>query len=213
MKSPLMWFLLTLLAIVGLTLISPQEQTLGSGVRIVYLHGAWVWTAIAAFFTAALAGALGLITRRLSLQRWSLALGRTGLFFWITYLPLSMWASSANWNGLFLAEPRWRLAFVFSIVGLLLQLGLALIDRPALASIANILFLGALLFSLATTERVLHPPSPIFSSDSVRIQVFFVSLLGLTLAAAYQIAAWLRRREKPSQPGDPAHAAAKIDSH
>ena len=198
MKSSLFWFILTLLAIAGLTLISPQEQTLGSGVRIVYLHGAWVWTALAAFGAAALAGAVGLLTRRLAWHRWSLALGRTGLFFWITYLPLSMWASSANWNGLFLSEPRWRLAFIYSVVGLLLQLGLTLIDKPSWASAANIIFLGALMFSLATTERVLHPPSPIFTSDSLRIQLFFRGLLALTLAAAYQIAAWLRRRN--SQP-------------
>lgn len=203
MKSPLLWFILTLLAIAALTLFSPAEQTLGSGVRIVYLHGAWVWTAIVAFAAAALAGAIGLLNRQEALQRWSLALGRTGLFFWITYLPLSMWASQANWNGLFLAEPRWRLAFIYAVVGLLLQLGLALIDRPALASAANIAYMAALIFSLATTERVLHPPSPIFTSDSARIQLFFLALLGLTLLAAYQIAAWLRRwdarRSRPAE--------------
>ena len=105
-RKAALWFALTLLAIALLALVSPPERSLGASVRIVYLHGAWVWTALAAFAAASLTGILGLVTRRESWQRWSLALGRTGLLFWITYLPLSMWAAQANWNGLFLAEPR-----------------------------------------------------------------------------------------------------------
>ena len=108
----------------------------------------------------------------------------------MTYIPLSMWASALNWNGLFLVEPRWRVAFIFSIAGLLLQLGLALLNQPIIASVANIIYLSALLFSLVTAEQVMHPPSPIFNSGSLRIQFFFLSLNGLTLAAAVQIAFW-----------------------
>jgi hypothetical protein len=202
MKSTLIWFTLTLVAIAALTFFGPPERSLGSNVRVVYLHGAWVWTALIAFGAAAAAGAAGLIARSNRLHRWSLALGRTGLFFWITYLPLSMWASDLNWNGLFLAEPRWRVAFVFSIVGLLLQLGLALIDRPAAASIGNMLYVGALLFALSSAGRIMHPSSPIFGSSSLRIQLFFLGLVALTMAAAAQIALWwyridLRRFAQP----------------
>jgi hypothetical protein len=117
------------------------------------------------------------------------------LFFWITYLPLSMWASQLNWNGLFLAEPRWKVAFVFSVVGLLLQLGLALIDRPILASIGNVLFLVALTIGLSAADRVLHPVSPIFTSGSLRLQLFFISLVALTMLAGAQIAGWWFRRD------------------
>lgn len=193
MKSTYFWFALTLLAIAVLTFYSPVEQSLGENVRVVYLHGAWVWTALLTFGFAAVVGIVALITRKDALHRWSLALGRTGLFFWITYLPLSAWASSMNWNGLYLAEPRWRIAFIFSIGGLLLQLGLVLIDRPAIASIGNIAYLLALMFALNSAERIMHPPSPIFTSDSLRIQLFFLGLVGLTLAAAAQIAIWWKQ--------------------
>ena len=37
------WVLLTLLLIVFLTTLSPAEHSLGTHIRIVYLHGAWVW--------------------------------------------------------------------------------------------------------------------------------------------------------------------------
>jgi len=48
-KSPLLWLCLSLATIAAYTLVGPAEKTLGANVRIVYLHGAWVWTALAAF--------------------------------------------------------------------------------------------------------------------------------------------------------------------
>jgi len=40
-KSPLFYFVLTLLAIVVMTFFGPEEATLGANVRLVYLHSAW----------------------------------------------------------------------------------------------------------------------------------------------------------------------------
>ncbi len=183
-KSPLIWFGVTLAVVAGYTLLGPAERSLGTSVRVVYLHGAWVWAALASFFASALVGLVGLVLRRVNLQHWSRALGRTGLFFWITYLPISMWAMQTNWNGLFLAEPRWRLALVFAIGGLVLQIGVALIESPAWAAAANIAYFMALVLALVSTENVMHPPSPILDSEAARIQLFFAGLLLLTLLAA-----------------------------
>jgi hypothetical protein len=115
--------------------------------------------------------------------------------FWITYLPLSIWAMQSNWNGLFLAEPRWRLALVFAVSGLLLQVGLSLAGLPVLTSAMNFIFSIVLVIALQKTANVMHPASPIFSSDAWRIQVFFIGLVVLTLMAAWQIARWWYTRE------------------
>ena len=72
--SPLVYFFITVLAIALLTFLGPEEKSLGSNVRIVYLHGAWVMAAEAAFIAAALAGLLGLILRRELFHAWSAAL-------------------------------------------------------------------------------------------------------------------------------------------
>ena len=118
-KSKPLFFFLGIVCLIGiLALFGPKDETLGANVRIVYLHGAWVLTAELAFAVAGLTGLIGLLTRRAIWHDWSAALGRTGLFFWLTYLPLSLWAMEANWNGLFLAEPRFRSAVTFAIVGL-----------------------------------------------------------------------------------------------
>ncbi len=190
-KSPFFWFLFALLLAAGLTALGPEERALGANVRIVYLHGAWLLGAEVALSAAGAAGLLGLLFRHQPAHRWSAALGRSGIFFWITALPLSLWAMQANWNGLFLAEPRFRLAVIFAIAGVLLQIGLALIARPALTSLVNLLFVVALRIGLSQASYVMHPPpSPIFGSASTAIQLYFIGLAFLILAAAYYLTRW-----------------------
>ncbi|NUM47259.1 MAG: hypothetical protein HUU38_21370 [Anaerolineales bacterium] len=196
-KSPVLWFVLFLLATAGFAVFGPAEKSLGTNVRVVYLHGAWVWTALAGIVLAAGFGLGGLLLNRETWHAWSRALGRTGLFFWITYLPISMWAMQTNWNGLFLAEPRWRVAFVFSLGGLALQIGLTLLEDPRWASGANLLYAATLFLALQNAEQVMHPPSPILTSDAWRIQIFFGGLTALTLLAGSQMARWWRQRERP----------------
>jgi len=184
--SPLLLFFVTVLVILGLSLFGPEEQSLGSNVRIVYLHGAWVLAAEVAFAVAALVGLLALVLRRESLHDWSAALGRTGMVFWLTYLPLSLWAMEANWNGLFLAEPRFRLALTFAIVGTLMQVGLWLINLDWLTSLANLVFFVVLRAVFSTASNVMHPPpSPIFNSGLWNIIIFFVLLNIFAWSAAY----------------------------
>lgn len=188
------------LLLIGIvSLFGPPEKSLGVNVRIVYLHGAWVWAALLAFVAAGIAGAAGLLLRRRGLYSWSTALGWTGLLFWLTYLPLSLWAMQTNWNGLFLVEPRWKLAIAFAGSGLALQIGLALINRPAVTALANMGFVTAMLVMLNSIEDVMHPASPIAESGVKWIQVFFALLVVLTLALAFQIARlWRQRlREQP----------------
>ncbi len=191
LKSPLPLFFATLLVIVLIAFFGPEEKDLGANVRIVYLHGAWVLTAEAAFFLAALAGLAGLLLRRDVFHHWSAALGRTGIVFWVTYLPLSLMAMQSNWNGLFLAEPRFRLALTFAVVGVLLQAGLWIIDQKLLTSLANIAFIVVLRVIFSTAENIMHPPpSPIFNSGNYAIIGFFVGLNLLTWLAAYFLTRW-----------------------
>jgi hypothetical protein len=184
---------LTLVLIAGVTMLGPEERSLGAQVRVVYLHGAWVWTALAAFMAAGVAGLIGLLFRRESVLCWSRACGHTGLFFWITYLPLSLWAMQTSWNGLFLSEPRWRLALAFSISGLLLQAGLGLIADLRLTGIANLGYAVVLIVALLRTENVMHPASPVLNADAWLIRFYFFSLLSLTLLAAGQVVRLFKR--------------------
>ena len=186
LKSPLTLFFITVIVIGLLALLGPEERSLGANVRIVYLHGAWVLTAELAFLAAGLAGLIGLVTRREMFHKWSAALGRAGIFFWLTYLPLSLWAMESNWNGLFLSEPRFRLAAIFAVTGVLLQVGLWIINMDWITSLANFLFIIVLRVSFSTADNIMHPPpSPIFNSGNYAIIGFFIGLILLTLLASY----------------------------
>jgi hypothetical protein len=186
LKSPLTLFIITLIVIALLALFGPEEKSLGANVRIVYLHGAWVLSAELAFVAAAIAGLIALITKRDIFHQWSAALGRTGILFWVTYLPLSLWAMESNWNGLFLSEPRFRLAVIFAVTGVLLQIGLWLINTNWITSVANIIFIVVLRVIFSSASNIMHPPpSPIFNSGNYAIIGFFLALIVLTLVAAY----------------------------
>jgi len=185
-KSNLFLFVVSVILIALLALFGPEEQSLGANVRIVYLHGAWVLTAELVLLLAGLAGLVGLLTPRKDFHGWSAALGRTGIFFWVTYLPLSLWAMQSNWNGMFLTEPRFRLAVVFAVTGVLLQVGLWLMNTDWLTSLVNIIFIVILRVIFATADNVMHPPpSPIFNSGNYTIIGFFVGMIALSLVASY----------------------------
>jgi hypothetical protein len=186
LKTSLTLFFITLIVIALLAFFGPEEKSLGANVRIVYLHGAWVLSAEMAFVAAAIAGLIALITKRDAFHRWSAALGRTGIFFWVTYLPLSLWAMESNWNGLFLSEPRFRLAVIFAVTGVLLQVGLWLINTHWITSIANIMYIVVLRLVFSSASNIMHPPpSPIFNSGNFAIIGFFLAMIALALLAAF----------------------------
>ncbi len=191
LKSPIFFFFATLLFIVLIAFLGPEEESLGANVRLVYLHGAWVITAELAFALSALAGLLVVFARRDIFHALSAALGRAGTVFWVTYLPLSMLAMQSNWNGLFLAEPRFRLALTFAVVGVLLQLGLWMLDQKWLSSLANLAYFIVLRVIFSTAENIMHPPpSPIFNSGNYAIIGFFLGLNVLTWVAGYFLTRW-----------------------
>jgi hypothetical protein len=194
-KSPLIWLLVLVLIVLLFTSLAPLEKTLGINARVVYLHGAWVWASLITIIAAGFTGILALIIRKNGYHPWSRALGRAGLTLWLLNLPYSLYVMQANWNGLFFAEPRWRIPFTFSIVGLLLQAGLSFM-KPIWASVTNPLYALALFITMQDLEAVLHPVSPVFSSSSVPIRLFWAVLLVLIVLLAWQVARLFQRLEK-----------------
>jgi hypothetical protein len=193
-KFPLVVFFALLAVIALLALVGPEERSLGANVRLVYLHGAWVMSAEAAFGLAAAAGLLAFVLRRADFHAWSAAWGRAGTVFWVSYLPLSMLAMQANWNGLFLAEPRFRLALSFAVAAILLQAGLWLLGKPGLISATNLVFVVVLRVAFSSADNIMHPPpSPIFGSGLWGVISFFVLLNLLAFAAAFALARWFKQ--------------------
>jgi hypothetical protein len=179
-----LWLAIVAAAVIAVLMV-PPEQSLGTVIRVIYFHGAWVWTGIALFGAAGVTGLLALLSRREQVYAWSTAFGWSGLFYWLTYLPMSLWLMQLSWNGFFFDEPRWRVPFGFAVVGSLLQLGLILIRKRELTAIANALFAAALIYGLSTLTSILHPDSPISDSNSFLIKGLFILVTVLCLASGF----------------------------
>lgn len=196
MRSNYKFLIVLSAALIGLALVyflSPQDKTLGTGTSLVLLHGAWVWTGLAAFSAAAIFGLSGILSGKPILHRLSRVCGITALFFWLTYLPMSLLVMQTNWSGLFFEEPRWKIPFAFAIIALFLQSGLAIINKPYLTSVGNLVYGIALIYLLAQADTVLHPNSPIFTG-SRSMQISFLLILFLCLILAVLACRWLYQR-------------------
>jgi hypothetical protein len=184
---------LVILAVAALALAwaAPNDVTLKGTSKVVYIHGALVWTALLTLTAAGLVGlaalAAMLVQRDSVMHAWALALGRTGLLFWVAYIPVSMLASRMAWNAVFLAEPRYTTAFRVLAVGVIVQVIVLLFNRPALSSGLHVVLAVVLWALLLTTPSVLHPDNPILRSVP-SIQFFFGLIVLACGVAALQVA-------------------------
>lgn len=180
------------LVILVLALVAPRDTTLRGASPVVYLHGALVWIAILALTAAGAIGLAALIWGHEVLHAWSKALARTGLLFWLIYLPLSMWASKVTWNGIPLGDPRFRTAFQVLVLAAAFQIAAELWGpRDRLGSGLNAVLAVVLWVLILTTQDVMHPQNPMRSSAAT-IQFFFGLLVGGCGLAALQVARWMR---------------------
>ncbi len=176
---------------VVLAWLSPAEASLGEAVKLVYMHAALMWVAFGLLTVAAVLGLAYLGFRRPSLIAWSngsvvaaigLLLG-TGL--------LGLLTAKVTWGGINWSEPR------LTMLGQILLIGVAVIavaklsPSSALQAVANIFLGGVAWWLLFSTERVVHPDSPIFASDSIAIKVFPLLITASLAFAALQVVRYL----------------------
>ena len=189
-----------IVALAAIVLLAPDEKTLGQGIKSIYVHVTLTWTGM---FGLTVAGLLGLVTLANGSQRidsWAQTIGWVALALFAAGLVMSLVAAQVNWNGVFWAEPRTNAALQIVAVGLIVQILNTWLRSTRLR---GALHLGVLVFMTWTmwrTELVLHPRSPIVTSDSMAIQATFASLFALCLAAS----AWVVWRR---------HSSRKVNSY
>jgi len=124
------------------------------------------------------------------------AISRTALLFWLLYLPQSLMVMKANWGGFYFSEPRWQVPMTFAIIGVLLQIGLALINNRQLTAAAMLVYTLALFWRILSLQSVLHPDSPIQQSNSLTMQLYFLALFLLIYGLGLQVSALLCRQDR-----------------
>ena len=196
---PVGWVLIGIVVLSALIVwVSPDEQTLGAGIRAVYVHVGLTWAGTAVFVITAVLGALVLLTGSWRLHDWMRPAGWVATLVYAGGVGMSMVASKVNWGAVFLQEPRMAAAINALGIALLIQIAANWFPWVRLRGLLHIVFLGLLYWLTFQAPLVLHPRDAISTSSSFGIRATFVALFGLFLAAALMIIWHLRRRPTPS---------------
>jgi hypothetical protein len=171
-----------------LLILTPPEQTLGDGIRIVFIHAALIQTGAVGLVVAGLAGLAALVTGREDVAAWMRTIAPIAIGFYIAGLVMSVFAAQMLWGGVFFEEPRYQLSlYAIGLGTILVVVAIWMRDLPHGNRIAGGLFAGLaayLIYALATTPMILHPSNPVGTSSSPLIKATFYGLLGASLLAA-----------------------------
>lgn len=179
---------------------APAEQTLGDGIRWVYLHVALTWTGLTGLAAAAGLGLALLISGRPALEAWMRQAGGLGLGFFAAGWLMSAAASVVNWGGVAWGEPRNVANLQILAAGVIVLVAVSWPLAPRWKGLFYPLHAGATFWLLNVSPLILHPRNPIFTAESSAFAAAFLSVYALTTLAGLAILAFLRR-EPAGRPG------------
>jgi len=182
--------------IVGIVLawFSPAEATLGEAVKLVYVHAAIMWVGLGLLTAGGITALVYLVRPRPRLLAWSNGCTATSVGLLLATGLLGMVTARITWGGVNWTEPR------FIMLGQILLAGVAavaigwLVGESSLSALANLIFAAASWVLIFRTELVMHPASPIFSSDSSAIKIFPLLIAAVLAFAGFQIVRYLINR-------------------
>jgi hypothetical protein len=185
---------LLLLLVVGVGL-APAEARLGNLVKLVYVHGALVWTGLLSFTVAGVLGLVALVVRRSAWYRGTRAAGAAALIVWICYVISSMAVTALTWGQLIAwNEPRVRATGLILVAAVVLDIVVWLVDHDGFTAIVNII-MGIVPWIVVRQAGVIrHPVDPIGGSESAAIQGFYLLIVITVAALAATLVAWLWAR-------------------
>lgn len=161
-------------------IFSPEERTLGAGIKPVYLHVSLTWMGM---ILLTLTGGLGLILILIphpKLANWHKIIFLTGLGFYLLGFMVSIVASFVNWGGIPFQEPRIRGALNVGVVGIAAWVLGELVRNKRISGAASTLPPLFILMTGNSSRMVLHPENPV-STSPLGIKTTFFVMFGLAL--------------------------------
>lgn len=179
-------------AVVILALLSPEEQTLGSMLRLVFVHAALMWVSFFMYTLAAVLSLLYLVGGKQSHFLWGESSVRTAMLILLVTGLLGLITAKITWGGIIWQEPRMAmlakmlLASAFAFI-------LSFVISKKIIAVVNVLLGATIWWLLLGTQKIIHPNSPIFTSNSTAIKVFSLLIAFVLGIMALQIARGLSR--------------------
>ncbi len=183
---------LTLIAIV-LVLSAPEEQLLGRGIKVIYVHVALTWTGLLGMVIAALVGLSALATGKQSLADWAHTIGWVALGALFAGTVMSVFAAHINWGAVFWQEPRLRAAMDTIAVTIIVQILNGWTTRQRVRGLLSVVPIAFFIWTSLFAALVLHPESPVVARSARPMQFTFIALFGLCSAGAAWIVWQIRR--------------------
>lgn len=180
---PLVFILILQIAVL---ILSPEERTLGAGIKPVYLHVSLTWTGMVFFLFSAILGIVVLIWGNRQLSCWQRNFFLVAVLFFGVGFIISMYASWVNWGGIPWQEPKIRNALNVLVSGIGIWYLRELIKLERVKGVLGIVPVIYLIIGGRSPQMVLHPDSPVATSP-LGIRGTFYILFGLALL----LAAWL----------------------
>lgn len=176
------WWLLALIVILQTVILwqSPEEKTIGIGIKPVYLHVSLTWTGMILLLITAFLGLVVLLKGTEKVASWHRTFLLSALWFYGAGFLISMYASWLNWGGIPFQEPR-----IQGALNVLVSAGAVWLLREILTShrIQGVLGWIPLAFMLTagrSSRVVLHPDNPVASSP-LSIRLTFLLMFGLAI--------------------------------
>ena len=186
-------------------ILAPSESRLGNLVKLVFVHGALVWSGLLAFTIAGVLGLVALAARHVLgavvpatkavapvLYRGTASAALAALIVWIAYVISSMavtgltWGQVIAWN-----EPRVQATGLILLAALALYVVARLVANDEFTALVSVLmgFVPWIVVKQAGVIR--HPVDPIGGSESAAIQTYYGLILLTVVALSLTLIAWL----------------------
>ncbi|HSJ58309.1 MAG TPA: hypothetical protein VLC95_14090 [Anaerolineae bacterium] len=196
-----------LLFLVLWLVLAPAESRLGQVVKLVYVHGALVWTGLATFSVAGVLGLVALVAKHVVKPgtpqagkgdraavwyRATAAAAQAALGIWVVYALSSMAVTGLTW-GQWIAwgEPRVRVTASILAAAIVVAVVARLVGDRDFQALGGVVMAVVPWVLVSRAEAIRHPADPIGGSGSAAIQGYYL-LIVLTIAAlAAILVAWL----------------------
>jgi hypothetical protein len=171
-----------LLALMALLVwFAPIEQSLGQGIKIVYVHVGLIWAGMLGFALNGLLGLAVAATGSKKLADWLHIIGLVALGVFVASVIVSLVAEQVNWGGIFWQEPRNMAVFSVTAVAIIVIVLNSWLPWQRLHGLLAAGLAAYAILTLPSAPMVMHPENPARASSSMGIQYGFYGVFVLAL--------------------------------
>jgi hypothetical protein len=159
-----------------------KRQTLGSAIKIIYVHAAVTWIGLASFVLSGIFALLYFLTssnknstggtaKSTMLYR-SSGIQLNAIIFWTASVTIGSIAAYITWGGNWWIEPRLKMAVYILAIAIVVYQVRELVKGEAMKAAVNLALPASVFTLLAVTGKLVHPNNAFAKSGDVTIKLF-----------------------------------------